>query len=91
VAKLRAEVRAAYAELVRADAESRLVETGLLPQAEQSLASSRSGYEVGRIDFLSLLDSQVSLLRAELRLVRARADRRVAFAALETAVGEKLR
>ncbi len=91
VASLRARVRGAHAELVRADAEGRLVETGLLPQAEQSLESSRSGYQVGRIDFLALLDSQVSLLRAELRHVRALADRRVAFAALEASAGEKLR
>jgi outer membrane protein TolC len=91
VASLRARIRTAHAELVRADAEDRLVETGLLPQAEQSLESSRSGYQVGRIDFLALLDSQVSLLRAELRHVRALADRRAAFAALEASAGEKLR
>jgi len=91
VASLRAQVREAHAELVRADAEGLLVETGLLPQASQSLESSRSGYEVGRIDFLSLLDSQVSVLRAELRHARTRADRRAAFAALETSAGEKLR
>lgn len=91
VASLRARVREAYAELVRADADGRLLATGLLPQAEQSLESSRSGYEVGRIDFLDLLDSQVSLLRAELRHVRALADRRAAFAALEASAGEKLR
>ena len=47
-----------------------------MPQARQSLESSRSAYEVGRIDFLSLLDSQVRLLDAELRLARARADKR---------------
>jgi outer membrane protein TolC len=46
---------------------------------------------VGRIDFLSLLNSQVRLLDAELRLTRARADKRLAFAALEAAAGEKLR
>jgi outer membrane protein TolC len=91
LAALGARVRSAHAELVRAEAEGRLIETGLLPQARQSLASSRSGYEVGRIDFLSLLDSQITLLRAELRLVRARSDRRSAFAALEAAAGEKLR
>ena len=39
----------------------------------------------------SLLDSQVRLLGAELRLARAKADKRIAFAALETAAGEKLR
>jgi outer membrane protein TolC len=83
--------RQAHAEVTRASAEAALMETGLVPQARQSLASSRSGYEVGRIDFLSLLDSQVRLLDAELRLARARADKRRAFAMLESAAGEKLR
>lgn len=81
----------AHAELVRASSEEALLETGLVPQARQSLESSRSAYQVGRIEFLSLLDSQVRLLGAELQLVRARADKRLAFAALESAAGEKLR
>lgn len=84
-------VRTAHAELTRAAAEEALLATGLVPQARQSLAASRSAYEVGRIEFLGVLDSQVRLLQAELRLARARADRRVAFATLETATGEKLR
>ncbi|UCE86918.1 MAG: TolC family protein, partial [Deltaproteobacteria bacterium] len=71
--------------------EVRLLETGLVPQARQSLESSRSGYEVDKVDFLSLIDSQVDLLAAELSLVRAVADRRAAFAALEAALGESLR
>lgn len=90
-AALVSRVRASHAELVRADGAVRLVETGLLPQSRESLESSRSGYEVGRIDFLSMLDSQVSLFRAELKAVRALADRRSAFAALEAAAGENLR
>ncbi len=83
--------RRAHAKLTRASSEVALLETGLVPQARQSLEASRSAYEVGRIEFLSLLDSQVRLLDAELRLVRAQADRRRAFAALEAAAGEKLR
>ena len=90
-AALISETRSAHAGLVRAVSEEALLETGLVPQARQSLESSRSGYEVGQIEFLSLLDSQVRLLDAELRLARARADKRVAFAALEAATGEKLR
>ncbi|MCR9095710.1 MAG: TolC family protein [bacterium] len=90
-AELGAETRSAHAGLVRASSEEALLETGLVPQARQSLEASRSAYKVGRIEFLSLLDSQVRLLGAELRLVRARADKRRAFAALETAAGEKLR
>jgi outer membrane protein TolC len=90
-ASLLGTLRSAHAELTRADSETALLRTGLVPQARQSLDSSRSGYEVGRIDFLSLLDSQVRSLDAELRLVRAQADRRQAFAALEAAAGEVLR
>jgi cobalt-zinc-cadmium efflux system outer membrane protein len=90
-AALVAVTRNAHAELVRASSEEALLETGLVPQARQSLEASRSAYKVGRIEFLSLLDSQVQLLEAELRLARARADRRLGFAALESATGEKLR
>jgi outer membrane protein TolC len=90
-ASLVSRTRSAHAGLVRAASEEALLETGLVPQARQSLESSRSGYEVGRIEFLSLLDSQVRLLGAELQLARARADKRLALAALEAAAGEKLR
>jgi outer membrane protein TolC len=90
-ARLGDAVTALFAELRRADAEATLLETGLVPQTRQSLEASRAGYEVDKVDFLSLIDSQVSLLGAELRLVRARADRRGAFAGLEAALGEGLR
>jgi outer membrane protein TolC len=90
-AELREAIRARHADLRRADAEVDLLEAGLVPQTRQSLEASRAGYEVDKVDFLSLIDSQVSLLEAELALVRAQADRRSAFAALEAAVGETLR
>lgn len=90
-AELRDALRSRYADLERADQEIALLEDGLLPQAHQSLDSSRSGYEVDKVDFLSLIDSQVRLINAQLRLERAIADRRAAFAAVEAGVGESLR
>jgi len=90
-ANLRDGVRTTFAALERANAEVDLLETGLVPQTRQSLESSRSGYQVDKVDFLSLVDSQVRLLDAELSLVRAVADRRAAFAALESAIGRTLR
>lgn len=90
-AALRDSLRARYADLERADLEVALIETGLLPQARQSLDSSRSGYEVDKVDFLSLIDSQVRLFDAQLRLERAVADRRGAFAAVEASLGVPLR
>jgi outer membrane protein TolC len=91
LAMLGDEIRVAHSQLVQADAEVELLVTGLLPQAHQSLESSRSGYQVARIDFLSLLDSEIRLFEAELRLVRARASRRASFAQLEASLGEVLR
>lgn len=88
---LSSEIRRAHADLIRSQSEEELLRTGLVPQAEQSLESSRSAYQVGRIDFLSLLNSQVRLLQAELQLVRAQADRRRAYSRLESASGEPLR
>ncbi len=90
-AALHARVRSSFAELERAEGQVTLLETGLVPQARQSLESSRIGYEVDKVDFLSLVNSQIRLLDAELKLNRAVADRRMAFAALEAASGEKLR
>lgn len=90
-AALRDSLRARHADLERADREIELLELGLVPQARQSLDSSRSGYEVDKVDFLSLIDSQVRLLNAQLRLERAIADRRAAFAAVEAAMGVPLR
>jgi len=91
LAQLRDMVLSSFAILERADGEVTLLETGLVPQARLSLESNRSGYQVDKVDFLSLIDSQVKLLDAELSLVRAITDRRAAFAALEGAVGEELR
>ena len=88
---LREALQTHYADLDRADQEIALLEDGLLPQARQSLDSSRAGYAVDKVDFLSLIDSQVRLLDAQLRLERAIADRRAAFADLEAGVGMALR
>jgi len=90
-AELHNALRSRFASLQQADSEVDIVGAGLIPQARESLDSSRSGYEVDKVDFLSLVDSQVSLLEAELRLERAWADRRSAFAAVEAEIGEKLR
>lgn len=91
LAALRQAVRTRFADLERADAEVALLESGLVPQARQSLSSSRSAYEVDAVDFLSLVDAQVRLFESELRLERARADRHIAFAGLEAESGQVLR
>lgn len=43
---------------------------GLLPQAQASLESAITGYQVGNIDFLMLLDNQMTLLDLQIELER---------------------
>ena len=67
-----------------------LYEHGIIPQATQSLNSSIAGYQVGSVDFLTLLDSQVTLCNAELQVSAAQAQYQMNLADIETVVGKKL-
>ncbi len=44
----------------------KLYDTGILPQARLALQSATSSYQVGKVDFLSLLESQTVLLKYQL-------------------------
>jgi outer membrane protein TolC len=44
-----------------------LYDAGILPQARLALRSATSNYQVGKIDFLSLLESQSVLLKYQLQ------------------------
>jgi len=59
-----------------------LITERLLPKARQSLDVAQSGYVSGRVDFLSLLDAQRTLLGFQLSEIDARVQREVALAEL---------
>jgi outer membrane protein, heavy metal efflux system len=61
-----------------------------IPQAEQTLASSRIGYQTGTVDFLSLIDSLRVIEQVHLEHIAAAADFEKAYADLERAVGQEL-
>lgn len=67
-----------------------LYKTGVIPQAEQSLKAARIGYEADRVDFLTLIDSQRTLLNARLLYYRALTDFEQNLANLERAIGIQL-
>ena len=46
-------------------ASARLYETGILPQARLAVESSLAAYRVNRVDFLTLLDNQMTVLNYE--------------------------
>ena len=78
------------AQLERRKQLVELYRTGIIPQAEQSLESSLIGYRVGKVDFMSVLDSRVSLFNYERELYESKADYMMQLARLEAAVGSDL-
>ncbi len=69
----------------------KLYGTTILPQSSLSLESAIAGYEVGKVDFLTLLDNLVTLVTYELSYYEQLANVEKAIAALEPLVGVTLR
>ena len=67
-----------------------LIKTGIIPQARQSLESALAAYSVDKIDFLTLIDNQVTLLKWEIKYHRQLTDYEQNLAALEHVVGQRL-
>lgn len=64
-----------------------LYENALIPQAEESLKASQSGYETGKADFLDLIDSERVLLNFKIAYYRSVSNYEKYIATLERAVG----
>jgi cobalt-zinc-cadmium efflux system outer membrane protein len=70
--------------------QTALFKTAIIPQAEQSLTASMAGYQVDKVDFLTLLNSQVSLLNFEIGYFRHRMAYEKSLAQVEAVVGARL-
>lgn len=87
---LNGEIASLVGDLRRARDQLTLLEEGILPQARTGLSSATASYRVGGVDFLTLLDAQVTLFRHELDYHRLLADFATNLAALERAVGTEV-
>jgi len=67
-----------------------LFDTGLLPQARESVNSSRAAYEVGQVEFASVLLGQIALYQQEIDREKSAATLRIRLSDLELAVGKEL-
>jgi outer membrane protein TolC len=86
----RGRVGAGHAALARARNLSRLYATTVLPQAEAALTATHAAYRVGRVDFMALVDGQVTVNRYRMELVALQADEGRAWADLEMLTGRQL-
>jgi len=81
--RVREEVAATHAQAEGAWRQIQLYQGGVIPQSENSLQSARSGYQVNKVDFLTLLDNQKTLYDLEIKLHRLQADYSRASARLD--------
>jgi len=84
------EVKESFINVEAAERVRGLYETGLLPQAEISFQSAMANYQTGRVDFLTVLDSQRMLKKTRLEYLKSIIDYRKNIALLEKAVGEDI-
>jgi len=73
------------AKLERREKLVNLYKSGIIPQAEQSLESATIGYRVNKVDFLTLLDSRVTLFNYERELYESQAEYMIQLAQLDAA------
>jgi outer membrane protein TolC len=67
-----------------------LYRTGIIPQASLQVNSAMSAYRVNKVDFLTLLDSQITLYKYEIEYHQALTEYEKSVANLEAVVGKRL-
>lgn len=74
----------------RADELVNLIKNALIPQARYTFSAAKASYSVGKVDFLTLLDSLLTLQENELELQSELAEHEKAIARLEGILGATL-
>jgi outer membrane protein TolC len=74
-------------EIERAEKQVELLKTGIIPLATLSLDSAMSSYRVNKVDFITVLDSLMTLFKYEIQYYRLLSDSRKSIAEIEAAVG----
>jgi len=85
--RLRGEIYRMLAELKRQESQVQLYKQGLLPQATQSLQAALAAYQVNKVDFDTVLESQTAIYQVQTDEARARADYHKVLARLEALIG----
>src|SRR4030043_571528 len=72
----------------RVERQLNLYKTGIIPQASLQIHSAQSAYRVNKADFMTLLDSQMTLYKYELEYHQALSEYEKNVASLEAIVGK---
>ncbi|MFQ5449932.1 MAG: TolC family protein [Nitrospinaceae bacterium] len=83
-------IKELFEEEIREEQTIELIGKAIIPQARQSLESAVAGYGVDKVDFLTLLDNQITLFNWEIKYQRELASYEKTLANLESVVGKSL-
>jgi len=75
-------------EIERAEKQMELFKTGIIPLATLSLDSAMSSYRVNKVDFITVLDSLMTLFKYEIQYYRLLTDSRKSIAEIEATIGK---
>ncbi|MGB3398907.1 MAG: TolC family protein [Candidatus Deferrimicrobiaceae bacterium] len=87
---VRNRIRTVTAEIARVRSSLSLFDSGLLPQARESVNSSLSAYQVGQVEFASVLLGQIALYQQEIEREKTADALGIAVAELELVLGKEL-
>jgi outer membrane protein, heavy metal efflux system len=87
---VRFQVKEAYSIASTADRLANLYSSAIIPQATLSLNSALSSYEVGRLDFLRVIDAQTALIEYRTKYYESVTEFQKALAQLEPLAGVEL-
>ncbi|MGQ0563193.1 MAG: TolC family protein [Gemmatimonadota bacterium] len=90
VNQLRADVAQRYAHLERTRAQLALFVQSIVPQGRAALESATAAFQVGRADFMTVVENQATLYGYETAYFRALTDFAKALAELERIVGAEV-
>lgn len=87
--KVIAQISQARIDFQKSREQFELFQHGIIPQAQQTVASMLAGYQVNKVDFLNLVRSQITLFNYETRYWMALSKANQSLAKLVAAVGEE--
>ncbi len=84
---IQADITSTIADYDRAREQVLLFNTGIIPQARQTVASMLAGYQVNKVDFLNLIRAQITLYNYETNQWRTVSEAKSALAELIATAG----
>ncbi|MFQ5355628.1 MAG: TolC family protein [Mariprofundaceae bacterium] len=90
IARVDTEIAQALADYRAGHDQASLFETGIIPQASQTVSSMLASYQVNKVDFLNLVHAQITLYNYETQYWKAVSTGWQAWARLEAAVGMEI-